>query len=44
MVGVLRDVIDLCFRESHPLTEGNVQGDSVLTAVELRGPKIRQLP
>jgi hypothetical protein len=40
---VVRDVLELRRGKSHPLTEGDVQGDSVLTAVELRGPEIRQL-
>lgn len=43
ILAVAGNVFELGRGKSHPLTEGDVQGDSVLTAVELRGPQIREL-
>src|SRR5262245_54407069 len=43
VVSVAGETIQLGLRKTNPLTEGDVQGDSILTAVELSGPQISQL-
>lgn len=44
IVGMSGETVDLGVRETYPLTEGDVQGDSILTAVELGRPQVGELP
>jgi hypothetical protein len=43
VVSVAGETIQLGLRKTNPLTEGDVQRNSILTAVELSGPQVSQL-
>jgi len=43
VVGVVGEAVQLGLRKTHPLTEGDVQGNSVFAVVQLGRPQVGKL-